>query len=1211
MNKKYLLLLCLLFSSLTVQAALVSIGPDVTVESYSGATNVLIAMDTNPVTGEYVVCHAEEPVSIKCTRRDANNNGLSNVFLSTGTTGVNIDFQNLDVALNDAGQVYLMWTGEGVFKPGTVAFVQAFDSDGSDLFLQRETTNTGWTSASLALTPSSYWVGGTLLTLEFGLPSLEVVAEIYDSTGNNTRIIYPYSLITADPFTLVDCISASVASNRSGDVVMAWTQPTENSLLNIGRCGGTVYAVTSRENGVSISSVVQLSNTETDDMGNDVSPYVNPVATAYENGEYVIAWSDDSLTYSANLALNGDVATGQEFLILGQDPKIGGNSANQDYVVVSEIETGSGCALEARLAFDADITPSVTFSPGSCNHDSDINFLADGNMLLARTTTNNANGNVVVNRIGLPAEIEVSSVSVLEGNAGSGSTAAVEISLNRPHPAGDDIQVSYFTRDNTALLGIDYEFTQGSVSFTGGSGVLSQTVLVPIIGDSDFEDDEIFSFVLENPINAVLKTGSADANITIRDDDFTPDITADCTGGNANNCREIMEPVPGESIDVEITLTMAAPIASDITISYSTDDGTATAGSDYEPADGTLQLVAGSTEATFVLTILGDDINEDTETFTVTLSAGDSVSIPDRILTFSILNDTVCFIEVNPNAVVATAAGGTESFNVTTLPGCNWDVTTNVSWITLMPPTSNTGSGMVSFEVDAFDPPAGTFTRSGLVTVTLNDPLTTASADFIVDQDGDCSFTLDNSSMNFDAAGGTGGFTVTPNDESCDWDVTSPVDWITITSPLEPVMGSGSVTYEVNENTSGANVVNEIRMETLTSPEFDYTITQDGCSFDLASDSATVDFMGNSGLMAQILAPTAASGPCPWTAVSNATWILIAAGSSGTGGGLVFLDVLENPSIEPRTGTVSIGGQTFTVEQTGQACSYEVSPASFDVCPDGQTFDIAVTATDGCSWSLTPQQSWLQILNNASGLGSETAMGVVSPNLSEDSRSGSFDLLVTRFGASVAQSNFNQSGFLLYEDFGAGLPADWTFDPMVNWSVQGTTLFGNLFGVGGIGRAIDQTTACKDCKVETTMMVTTFSSGTRNSATLIGWYEDENNHVGLAMDEFTNRWILFQRVNGVTSESIANVDEIVPNVSYELAIRYDGNTFYGDIDGVNLLQLNRQPNTDPIGFAGFESNDNNASFVDLRITGTESNFEVLLDGGFEAFEPVVMSACSF
>ncbi|HYP02564.1 MAG TPA: Calx-beta domain-containing protein, partial [Pyrinomonadaceae bacterium] len=60
---------------------------------------------------------------------------------------------------------------------------------------------------------------------------------------------------------------------------------------------------------------------------------------------------------------------------------------------------------------------------------------------------------------------------------------------------------------------------------------------------------------------------------------------------------------------------------------------------------------------------------------------------------------------------------------------------------------------------------------------------------------------------------------------------------------------------------------------------------------------------------------TAQSG-CAWTAVSNSNFINVTAGASGNGNGAVTLIILSNGTGVPRTGTVTIAGQTFTVTQS-------------------------------------------------------------------------------------------------------------------------------------------------------------------------------------------------------------------------------------------------------------------------------------------------------
>ena len=60
-----------------------------------------------------------------------------------------------------------------------------------------------------------------------------------------------------------------------------------------------------------------------------------------------------------------------------------------------------------------------------------------------------------------------------------------------------------------------------------------------------------------------------------------------------------------------------------------------------------------------------------------------------------------------------------------------------------------------------------------------------------------------------------------------------------------------------------------------------------------------------------------AASDCRWSATSNAQWLRITSGGTGSGSGSVRYTVAANPSPAVRTGTLSIGGWTFTVIQAG------------------------------------------------------------------------------------------------------------------------------------------------------------------------------------------------------------------------------------------------------------------------------------------------------
>lgn len=58
---------------------------------------------------------------------------------------------------------------------------------------------------------------------------------------------------------------------------------------------------------------------------------------------------------------------------------------------------------------------------------------------------------------------------------------------------------------------------------------------------------------------------------------------------------------------------------------------------------------------------------------------------------------------------------------------------------------------------------------------------------------------------------------------------------------------------------------------------------------------------------------------CAWTAVSNASWVTISSGASGTGNGTVNYTVAANTSASGRTGTITAAGMTYTITQAGLA----------------------------------------------------------------------------------------------------------------------------------------------------------------------------------------------------------------------------------------------------------------------------------------------------
>ncbi len=93
---------------------------------------------------------------------------------------------------------------------------------------------------------------------------------------------------------------------------------------------------------------------------------------------------------------------------------------------------------------------------------------------------------------------------------------------------------------------------------------------------------------------------------------------------------------PGQGV---FTVTLSAAADGPVTVAWTTGNGTATAGSDYVAASGTLTFAAGETSKTIRVDAVGDAIHEADETFTVTLSAAKGATIATASATGILTND--------------------------------------------------------------------------------------------------------------------------------------------------------------------------------------------------------------------------------------------------------------------------------------------------------------------------------------------------------------------------------------------------------------------------------------------------------------------------------------------------------------------------------------------------------------------------------------------
>jgi hypothetical protein len=218
-----------------------------------------------------------------------------------------------------------------------------------------------------------------------------------------------------------------------------------------------------------------------------------------------------------------------------------------------------------------------------------------------------------------------------------------------------------------------------------------------------------------------------------------------------------------------------------------------------------------------------------------------------------------------------------------------------------------------------------------------------------------CSFALGSNGTTIAAAGGTGNVSVTAG-AGCPWTASSGAAWVTITAGATG-SGNGTVSFSVQQNT-GAE-----RTATLTIAGMSFTITQSpaACSYSLSPPSVQVGASGTTGSVAV----TAGAG-CAWSAQSNAPWLTITAGASGSGDGTVTYNVGTNNTGSARSGAITVSGQTHTVNQaaappTGSLIEVYSNQTNVVFAGGSAGVQAAVVAGEGVGGSNAVKHTVLQI----------------------------------------------------------------------------------------------------------------------------------------------------------------------------------------------------------------------------------------------------------
>ena len=241
-----------------------------------------------------------------------------------------------------------------------------------------------------------------------------------------------------------------------------------------------------------------------------------------------------------------------------------------------------------------------------------------------------ANG-VIVDNDGLPK-------AVISDARASEEEGELEFAVRLEGRSAKPVTVDWATSAGTATPGQDY--TEASGTLTIAPGKTSGAIQVAVTDDDLDEDDETLTVTLSAPANATLAEGGATANGVIVDNDGLPKaVISDARASE-------------EEGELEFAVRLEGRSAKPVTVDWATSAGTATPGQDYTEASGTLTIAPGKTSGAIQVAVTDDEVHEDDETLTVTLSAPANATLAEGGAT---ANGVIVDNDAAPRILIADA----------------------------------------------------------------------------------------------------------------------------------------------------------------------------------------------------------------------------------------------------------------------------------------------------------------------------------------------------------------------------------------------------------------------------------------------------------------------------------------------------------------------------------------------------------------------------
>ncbi len=406
-------------------------------------------------------------------------------------------------------------------------------------------------------------------------------------------------------------VALSAVSGRDVNVSYTVTGTATGSGTDYTLADGTLTITASNSsNNITIASIIEDALDELDETV--IVTLSSPTnATLGTNTQHTYTITDNDAEPTVAFALATD---GQSESEPSQDIQVSLSAVSGKTVTVNYAVTGTATAGGTD---HTTVGGTITFNPGDQDFQQQIvgivdDLLDEENETIILTLSSPSNATlgaqtthtytITDNDAAPTVSLSVDNSSINEASG----TATLTATLSAV--SGKDVTVT-IGYSGTAVNGTDYNSSASTtIVINAGSLSADAAVIITPVNDGDPEANETIIAEITN-VNNGTENGTQTQTITIVDDD-TPNLTFTTASSNG------AESVSSAGITVDLSLASGLTVTADYVLT-----GTATEGTDYTLAAGTLTFNPGDVQETITIAgIIDDAILEANETVIITLS---------------------------------------------------------------------------------------------------------------------------------------------------------------------------------------------------------------------------------------------------------------------------------------------------------------------------------------------------------------------------------------------------------------------------------------------------------------------------------------------------------------------------------------------------------------------------------------------------------------